>query len=189
MKKLFQECTPRYHPYKWIFLNSAILLWSMLFLILILSNTTTENSNEKARIERHYLVYDFVTCIVWLIEVTCNALDHIGFFDDAEDDRGESQSKMEPRSCHAPNKVERTQSEVVALWIELALAAFFFIDSTTIAFHLSQEQIHRQAKGMTLDLCINIVAYAFLLYRQVVSRNKTGRDTTVTFEHATNPLV
>jgi hypothetical protein len=161
----------------------------MLFLVSILNKTSTDNSIEKARIECHYLVYNFLTCIVWLIEVSCNALDHKGYFDDAEGNGEERQLQLKPHSLDTTSRVERSKSEVVALWIELALAAYFFLDSTTVAFHQSQEQIHREAKGMTLDLCINIVAYAFLLYRQVVNRKSMVRNSAVSFENATNPLV
>ena len=186
---MLRECTPRFHPYRWIFLNFAILMWSMIFLIFILNNNTADNSNEKGKIECHYLVYNFVTCIVWLVEVSCNALDHIGYFDDAEGNGEETHLQLKPSSLQLPSRVERSKNEDIALWVELALAAYFFLDSTTIAFHLSREQIHREAKGMTLDLCINIVAYSFLLYRQVMNRNSTPCNRTVSFEHATNPLV
>ena len=35
----------------------------------------------KEQVEFEYLVYNFGTCAVWLIEVTFNVLDHLDFFD------------------------------------------------------------------------------------------------------------
>ena len=89
-------------------------------------------------------------------------LDYKGYFDtEAEGEASLLQPPIE--------RAEKTKTETAALWIEGILAIYFFIDSTTVAVHLSQEQIHRQAQGMTLDVCVNLAAYSFLVYRQLLN--------------------
>ena len=100
---------------------------------------------------------------MWVVEVFFNVLDYRGYFNDYQGE-GEA-SLLQPRQNeHEP----KTTKEFIALCLDVALAAYFFADSTTVAVHLSQEQIHREAKGMTLDVCINLFAYSFIVYRQMV---------------------
>lgn len=162
MKRLLRECSPHFHPHRWIAINCTILIWSTILLARIWKSTESQNDDEKTRIEFSYLVYNFGTCVVWLNEVFFNVLDHKRYLDSREGFGGE-ESLLQPI-----HKVERTKNEVIALWIEVALAAYFFVDSTSIAVHLSRKQIHREAKGMTFDVCINVAAYGFMVYRQFV---------------------
>ena len=108
----------------------------------------------------NYLIYNFGTCVVWVAEVFFNVLDYKGYFDTWRE--GEA-SLLQP----ATERAEKTNTEMASIWIEVILALYFFIDSTTVAVHLSQEQIHREAQGMTIDVCINLAAYSFLVYRQI----------------------
>lgn len=177
MRSLLQACSPHHHPHRWLFVNGAIILWSAILLIRICNSAESKDADEKSSVEFNYLIYNFGTCIVWLIEVSLNVLDHKGYFDS---DGNEDNNPGEESLLQPTQKAERTKREVVALWIEFALAAYFFIDSTTVAVHLTRMQIHRQAKGMTFDICINFAAYGFLVYRQLVdwraSRQNGGQS-------------
>lgn len=86
-------------------------------------------------------MYNFVTCIVWAVEVFFNVLDYNGYFDchcvEGED------SLLQPRVAeHVPN--QRTTNDFLALSVEVALAIYFFADSTIVAVHLSNELMHER---------------------------------------------
>ena len=185
MRSLLQNCSPHHHPYRWMFVNVVVLLWSMLLLARIINNTETNDANEKGGIEYNYLLYNFATCIIWLIEVTFNVLDHKKYFDPTAGSGGDT---LLEQPSHTASRAERTKREVVALWIEFALAAYFFIDSTVV-WHLSREQIHREAKGMTVDVFVNIAGYAFLVYRQFVDWKTSGQNHVGGSVDTTNPIV
>ena len=176
MKRLLRECSPHYHPYRWLGVNCVILFWSAILLVKILATIGSHNDDEKTGIEWNYLLYNFGACAVWLIEVFFNVLDWRGYFDSREG-VGE-ESLLQPIQ-----KVERSKRGVIALWIELGFAAYFFIDSTSIVVHLSRKQIHRYAEGMTFDVCLNMLAYAFMVYRQFVDWREPGQNSGQALEH------
>jgi hypothetical protein len=109
----------------------------------------------------NYLVYNFATSFVWVIEVFFNILDYKGYFDCT---LGEGESRLlQPM---ATDRVKKTTREALVLWMEVALAVIFFVDSTHVAINLSQKQIHKEAQGMTIDITVNLIAYSFLVYQQ-----------------------
>eukprot|EP00581_Thalassiosira_minuscula_P009563 CAMPEP_0183702706 /NCGR_PEP_ID=MMETSP0737-20130205/725_1 /TAXON_ID=385413 /ORGANISM="Thalassiosira miniscula, Strain CCMP1093" /LENGTH=191 /DNA_ID=CAMNT_0025929361 /DNA_START=266 /DNA_END=841 /DNA_ORIENTATION=+ len=169
LKRLLKEGSPHYHPYRWLVINCTILLWSFILLMRILVTVDNHSENDKTRIEFNYLLYNFLTCIVWFVEVSFNVLDWKGYFESGEGVHEESLLRQVP-------KIERTKRGVVALWIEFGLAAYFFIDATTVAHHLSRHQIHRQAKGMTYDICLNLLAYSYMVYLQFVDWQESRSD-------------
>lgn len=170
MKWLLRECSPHHYPRRWLFINCSILLWSAVLLIIIIYTPEIHNDDERTDIELNYLFYNFAACAVWLVEVGFNILDFKGYFDSSNQEASES-SLLRPS-----HKAEKTRMEVAALWIEGVLAAVFFVDSTTVAFHLSREQIHRQAKGMAIDVSFNMACYAFLVYRIVVDWRRSRKN-------------
>ena len=106
----------------------------------------------------HYVVYNFVTSGVWLLEVFFNVLDFNKFFD-REGERGESLLR--------PTQVTESAAKVkLAIWIEGGLAACFFADSTAAAVHLSGNEIHVQAGSMTMTIWVfvNMASFAFMVY-------------------------
>eukprot|EP00956_Cyclotella_meneghiniana_P026226 scaffold56180_cov77-Cyclotella_meneghiniana.AAC.7 len=46
-------------------------------------------------------------------------------------------------------------------------------DSAVVAVHLSREEIHREAQGMTIDICLNLLAYGYMVYRQFADMKTT----------------
>ena len=50
----------------------------------------------------------------------------------------------------------------------MTLAVYFVIDSAVEVGHLSRKEIHKLSKGMLGDVFINMLAYLYLVYRQVV---------------------
>lgn len=160
MKQLLRECSPHHHPRRWIFVNCSILLWSAFILVGIISTFNSHNDNEKNEAEYSYLLYNFGTCAVWLIEVLFHFLDYRKYFDFDTDEGVNEESLLQPTV-----KAEKTRREVAALWIEGFFAVLFFVDSTTVALNLSREQIHKQAQGMVFDVVLNMAAYGFMVYR------------------------
>ena len=74
------------------------------------------------------------------------------------------------------HEIEIATNKRVALWIEGAIAACFFVDSAVASVHLSRNEVHRQAEGMTIWVIINIVAYAFMVYRLFVDWQMTKQS-------------
>eukprot|EP00563_Minutocellus_polymorphus_P006033 CAMPEP_0181033272 /NCGR_PEP_ID=MMETSP1070-20121207/7169_1 /TAXON_ID=265543 /ORGANISM="Minutocellus polymorphus, Strain NH13" /LENGTH=191 /DNA_ID=CAMNT_0023110689 /DNA_START=297 /DNA_END=872 /DNA_ORIENTATION=- len=172
MKRILRGCSPHHHPYRWLVVNALVLLWSAVLLARIFSATGSNNDDEKTRIELGYLVYNFGACAIWLVEVFFNVLDHKEFLH-SEGATGEESLLRAPP---APERKKRTKKEVMGLWIEAALAAYFFLDSTTVAVHLSRGQIHKQSEGMTIDVCVNMAAYCFMVYRQFADWRAEGNN-------------
>jgi len=143
-----------------------------------------DDDDEKTEIEWNYLLYNFGTCAVWVVEVLFNVLDFKGYSDshpDEGDDHGEENLLL---PLPETERIKRTKWEVIALGIQIAFAVYYFIDSTSIAVHLSRGEIHRRAGGMLLDVCLNIVAYAFMVYRQFDDWRNSGRDGEQNSEHS-----
>uniref|UniRef100_A0A7S4JWV2 Uncharacterized protein n=1 Tax=Odontella aurita TaxID=265563 RepID=A0A7S4JWV2_9STRA len=165
--RLIRACSPHYHPYRWLVVNCIVHVWSILLLLGIWSITGNHEEEDRATVEFYYLIYNFGTCTIWLVEVFFNVLDYKRC---TEWERFGEESLLQPTQ-----KDERTKKEVVALWIEVALAIYFFIDSTCVFDNLNRHQIHRQAEGMTYDVFLNMAAYAYMVYRQVVDYRATGQ--------------
>ena len=162
---MLRNCSPHIHPHRWLGVNSIVLVWSLI----LMGRIWTTYYHSKEQVEFEYLVYNFGTCAVWLIEVTFNVLDHLDFFDlEPRTGTGE-ESLLQPQT----DKRDKTKKEVAAIYIELILAAYFFIDSTSVAYHLSRKQIHREAKGMTLDVSLSMIAYTYLVYQQFIDYRST----------------
>lgn len=183
-KRRFRGCSPRYYPHRWLAVNGIILTWSAFLLVQILATGGTYVDDEKAAIEFHYLIYNFVTCGVWLLEVFFNVLDYKKFFDDEVGGGGEA--PLMPPLVH---EIENATNSRAALWIEGGIAACFFVDSASAAVHLSRNEVHRQAEGMTIWVIINIVAYIFMVYRLFVDwqtmkqgANADGADIRAAFD-------
>lgn len=161
-KRPFRGCSPRYHPYRWLVVNGVVLLWSAVLLVLIFATKGSYDDNETRAIELHYLLYNFVTSGVWLLEVFFNVLDFNEFFD-REGERGES-------LLRPTHETESAAKVKLAIWIEGGLSACFFVDSTAAAVHLSRNEIHVQAGSMTMTIWVfvNMASFAFMVYRMLL---------------------
>lgn len=144
-------------------MNGIVLIWSLFLLLKILATLGTNNDDKQTVIEFEYLVYNFGTCAVWVVEVLFNVLDFKGYF---KRDGVEEESPLQPNGDAQTS--ERTKKEVIALHVEALLAVYFFIDSTIVADNLSRKQIHKEARGMTIDVVINMLAYCYMVHRQFV---------------------
>ena len=181
MERLLRECSPHHNPCGWFFVNCLILLWSVILLVVIIydvsSNSDTED--EITNVEFNYLIYNFGTSAVWLIETAFNILDYKGCFGSSGEEDNETSLLLRPGE-----KSEKTRAQAMALWIEVALAVCFFIDSCAVAFHLSRRQIHRQAQGMTIDLCLNMASYGYQVSRNVARLCRSRRNNNTRAEGA-----
>ncbi|KAL7528408.1 hypothetical protein ACHAWF_002547 [Thalassiosira exigua] len=164
-----RACSPHHHPQRWFAVNCAVLIWSLVILYGIWY-TSDAGDDDKIIVEWDYLLYNFGACTIWLVEVCFNVLDYKGYFDDGGDEGVGEESLLRPET---PPKEERTRGQVIALWVEVALAAYFFVDSTSVAVELTREEIQRYSQGMTLDVCVNMAAYGFIIYRQFVDWRKS----------------
>lgn len=169
MKGALRACSPHIHPYRWFVVNSMVLIWSLVLIRQIYAANYL--ADDITEVEYEYLFYNLCTCSIWLIEVCFNFLDYKGYFKSAEQVGEESllQSTVSERKM-------KSKSEVIAIYIELVLAAIFFCDSASVALLHTRHEIHRQATGMTFDVCINMVAYSYLIYRQYVHYRTTNNN-------------
>lgn len=168
-KRLIRACSPHYHPYRWLVVNCIVHIWSILLLLGIWSITGNHEEEDRTTVEFDYLIYNFGTCAIWVVEVLFNILDYKRY---TEWEGFGEESLLRPTQ-----KDERTKKEVIALWIEGALAVYFFVDSTCVFGNLHRHQIHRQAEGMAYDVFLNMAAYAYMIYRQVIDYQDTGEGT------------
>ena len=146
-----------------------VLIWSLVLIRQIYAANYL--ADDITEVEYEYLLYNLCTCFIWLIEVCFNVLDYKGYFN-SEEQVGE-ESLLQPTISERKTK---SKSEVIAIYIELVLAAIFFLDSTSVALLHTRHEIHRQATGMTFDVCINMVAYSYLIYRQYVHYRTTHNN-------------
>ncbi|KAL9180668.1 hypothetical protein ACHAXT_011121 [Thalassiosira profunda] len=173
MQRILQGCSPHHHPRRWLVVNCAVLLWSLVLLARILALPQTHDADEER---------SKTGCGVQLPGLQLCHVCRVAGRSAIQRPRpqrllrcwgggGGEESLLRPTP-----KTERTKNEVVALWVELVLAAYFFIDSTTVAVHLSRRQIHRQARGMTIDIAGTLAAYLYLVYRQAVEWKRSRQD-------------
>ena len=164
-KRLLRGGSPRHHPYRWLVVNGVVLSWSVVLLVLIFATNGSYDDSENRAIELHYLVYNFVTSGVWLLEVFFNVLDFNELFD--RESEGGGESLLRPT-----HETESAAKERLALWMEGGLAACFFVDSAAAAVHLSRNEIHVQAGSMTMTIwvLVNMASFAFMVYRLLVDR-------------------
>ena len=179
MKRALRACSPHIHPYRWFVVNSMVLIWSLVLIRQIYAANYL--ADDITEVEYEYLLYNLCTCFIWLIEVLFNVLDHKGY-SNSEEQVGE-ESLLQPTVSERKMK---SKSEVIAIYIELVLAAIFFLDSTSVALLHTRHEIHRQATGMTFDVCINMVAYSYLIYRQYVHYRTTHNNDENELEDAKN---
>ena len=162
LRPCLQACSPHIHPSRWLAINATILLWSVVLLILIY---VKRDEAGKTSVEFEYLIYNFMTCIVWVIEVFFNVLDHRDYFATPGSLSGGETSLLQPQPKGRSDQTAQKSS--ISIWIQVIFATYFFVDSAVVAVHLSRDQIHRQAQGMTIDICLNLLAYGFMVYRQL----------------------
>mmetsp|Transcript_13533 Transcript_13533/g.29064 ORF Transcript_13533/g.29064 Transcript_13533/m.29064 type:complete len:210 (-) Transcript_13533:1115-1744(-) len=175
LKQVLRQWSPQHHPYRWLGINCIILFWSATLLLgILITIDDDDNDVEKIEVEWDYLLYNFGACAVWVVEVSFNLLDFNGYFD-ATTDRDKSLLEI-TISMEMEGAENRTKWEVITLYIEMAFAAYFFVDSMSIVFHFSLEEIQREAEGMPFDVCINMIAYAFMVYRQFVDLRNSRQD-------------
>ena len=157
-RQLIQECSSRHNPTRWLGINSVVLLWASLILlwILVLDDSDNHDADETTSLEYSYLVFNFCTTGLWMTEVAVKFLDWRGYFDSP----GEESPLLK-----VPENV-RSWKQGMALRVELALAVIFFLDTSSVLFYLTREQIHRKASGMAIDVCFNFAAYTYMVYEQ-----------------------
>ena len=153
-KRLLRECSPHYRPLRWLILNSIILTWSTGILIYYFIFTDGPREEETAQID--YLVYNFITCTVWVLEVIFHTLDFFRFLDD--DDEGR-EGLLEEEQVHAKGCCW------LALWIEVVLAIIFFFDAINGAVHLERQDVDKYTSDMVYWIILDIVAYSYMVCR------------------------
>ena len=173
MKRVLQACSPHMHPYRWLVVNSMVLIWSLTLIIQIWTANYNNFANEDiTEVEYEYLIYNFSVCFIWLVEVSFNVLDHKGYFEEV----AEQEEGLLSQSLTTGERSTKSKNEVFAIYIELVLAVLFFIDSTSVALLHTRHEVHRQAEGMTFDVCINMLAYSYLIYRQYADYRTTHNN-------------
>ena len=172
MKSVLRACSPHIHPYRWLVVNSMVLIWSLTLIIQIWTANYNNFANEDiTEVEYEYLIYNFSVCFIWLVEVSFNVLDHKGYFEEVGEEEG-----LLSQSTYTTERRTKSKNEVIAIYIELVLAVLFFIDSTSVALLHTRHEVHRQAEGMTFDVCINMLAYSYLIYRQYADYRTTHNN-------------
>ena len=165
-KRLLRKFSPHQQPKIWLLINGLILIWSTILFIDVVGTLNEDAENdEKTYAELQYLIWNFGTCLLWVIEVGLNIFDFI----DSKEELGEN-SLLQHTDRSITNN---TQNETLPLWIELSLAFYFLIDSVGIVFHLTRKEVHNSAKGMFFDVVVAILAYLFMVYRQFVDMRQS----------------
>lgn len=158
MQRCLRGCSSHIHPHRWGVVNIISLIWSLILGIQIWHAADTHIEGELSGVEREYIIWSFVTCAVWVVEVSFKVLDYRGYFDKVGE-FGESSLLQQP----ATERKEKTKNEIIGIWIEVVLAVYFFLDSTAIAVKLSnKKEVHKFASAMTLDVVIGVIGYGFL---------------------------
>ena len=168
-RRLLRKCSPHRQPHLWLLLNFIILIWSVVLLIRFVGS----QREEKIYVELQYLIYNFGTCLVWVVEVGLNIFD---FIDSKEGESGEQSllQQQQQQQQQQPEHSIATTNETLPLWIEFSLAVFFLVNSVGIVFHLTRKEVHHEAKGALVDVLVAVFAYLFMIYRQFVDMRQTN---------------
>lgn len=155
-KRFLRKCSPQRNKERWLFINAIVLMWSVVLLIQIVL--------EQNSVEFGYLIYNFGFCFIWAVEVGLNIFDYT----DAKEENGEN-SLLRQQGHSITNT-----SETTPLWIEFTLAVYFLIDSVGVVFHLTRNEVHHLANGMMFDVVVSMLAYLYMVYRQLADWRKTN---------------
>ncbi len=167
-KKILRKSSPHRNPGSWLFINVAVLIWSIrLILVIVATQNDNNESDEKTSAQLEYLIYNFGTCIIWVLEAGLNLFDHI----DTKQDGAKS-------SLLQDDEYVTDASETKPLWVEFFIAVYFVFDSSSVVFDLSRNEIHKLSKGMLGDVLLNMLAYFYIVYRQFIDWRKTNLDQT-----------
>uniref|UniRef100_A0A7S2EUL1 Uncharacterized protein n=1 Tax=Trieres chinensis TaxID=1514140 RepID=A0A7S2EUL1_TRICV len=143
-----------YSPFRarktWITINSMCLLWSIL---LILELAFTLDPLDRLEGTRVYLSYNFVTTIIWLLEVGLTLADVY--------------ATNHRESCFECLHFRTRQD--VELMVELIVALYFFGGSLQVFFQWYT--VDTNVSGQFVDAILNLVAYAYLLWRVMSDRS------------------
>lgn len=154
-KRLLRECSPHYRPLRWLILNSIILTWSTGILIYYFIFTEGPREEETAQID--YLVYNFITCTVWVLGVIFHTLDFFRFLDDDDEI---AEDLLEEEQVHA-----KGCCSWLALWIEVVIAVIFFFDAINGSIHLERRDVDNYTSDMVYWIILDIVAYSYMVCR------------------------
>ena len=137
----------------------------------IWNSADTHSLDELSSVEREYIIWNFGTCFIWVFEIALTVLDYRGYFN--KGGSGESSLLQQP----ATERKEKTKNEIIAMYTEVLLAVYFFLDSCSIAVNLlDKKEVHKYASAMTFDVVIGMIAYAFLVYGQYVNYKSADTD-------------
>jgi uncharacterized membrane-anchored protein YitT (DUF2179 family) len=147
-KRLLRKFSPHQQPKIWLLINVFILIWSTILFIEFIDVVGTLNedaeNDEKTYAELQYLIWNFGTCLLWVIEVGLNIFDFI----DSKEELGEN-SLLQHTDRSITNN---TQNETLPLWFELSLAFYFLIDSVVYRQFVDMRQSKLKENGqMTID--------------------------------------
>mmetsp|Transcript_1550 Transcript_1550/g.3708 ORF Transcript_1550/g.3708 Transcript_1550/m.3708 type:complete len:194 (-) Transcript_1550:244-825(-) len=175
MKSVLAALSPCRHPKRWFAINFFVLAWGaiLLFYIIIYINRD-EDDIDKTETEWNYLLYNFVACTVWCVEVMLNLLDFKGYFNDMPTTQLTSDVRLlESESEQDIAKARR--KEEVALAVEFFLAVYFTVDSILLVNDGSRQSIHTNSKGMLWDVLLNTAAYEYIICRQITQMREAKK--------------
>ena len=166
MRRDLAAYAPAQAPTLWLTLNGLCLLWSLLLFFELLY---TFGPLERLEGTRAYLVYNFVTTVVWAMEVVLT-LYHMGLPPLRNDIGGSSGSSICSRLISLFQ-----EREGIMLALELVAAIYFLGDSAKIFWYWFK--VDEDVEGEMLDVLINLVAYAYIVKKNQRDEEYTDQYT------------
>jgi len=168
MKSVLAALSPCRHPKRWFAINLFVLAWSAILLVyIIIYINRDEDDIDKTDAEWNYLLYNFVACAVWCVEVTLNFLHFKGYFNDMPTTQLTSDVRLLEKESDQEDNANARRKEEIALAVELFLAVYFTVDSILLVNDDSRQSIHTNSKGMLWDVLLNTAAYEYIICRQI----------------------
>ena len=170
---------PSQAPKTWFWINAICLTYSLL-LGLVLALVEDENGPKEWLFAKHaYLVYDWVLCLIWVVEIGLAVLD---FLKTKSRTLPSNDVLLSPAASPSESGV-RSIPEIfrtIPWYMSLELLVAVYFCASSIYFLLIRDWDSKDYEGdggaldMVLDVMVNIVAYLYVsvdLWKQILKEH------------------
>ena len=172
--------TPGRNPLLWVLINASVVVYSLALLVLEAYYAEDESKWALRLANQSYLVYDFSTTIIWVLETILGA---VCVMDTTSTSRARRASHSSPKngahnSMHAAISNDETwRFSLPASVLHVIIALFFLMDSftTLLTWKWKKEDIVVDAMWVAINLAAYTLVLLETLFHVYMSRRRRQR--------------
>ena len=161
--RLWNDWIPQESPQRWIWINATLSAASIGVAVDQLVATTTQEFSERPTAQALYLLWNFGTTVVWMMEIVLQIV-------------------------YYHNHQTSTLLLPLEVWVEGALGVYFLGDSVRLLIRWKLHPTNNKLEGELWDVGISIVAYLGLAIRfWILHQQNCQQDTSTTWNSGCSP--